>query len=109
MKLRQKLLIRQRGSRYAFRQLEIVSATGRTRFSSSGERKNGRRKGQWTRPPKVSLFDAQSLYENYRRRFMVFDCIGRMQQATTSILRGLAVGRLRRGCLISFLAWRRWR
>src|ERR1700674_1538472 len=33
----------------------MVSATVRTRSSSSGERKNGRRKGQWTRVPNVSL------------------------------------------------------
>src|SRR5215472_13512714 len=33
----------------------MVSATVRTRCSSAGERKNGRRKGQWTRSPKVNF------------------------------------------------------
>src|SRR5271157_3642625 len=33
----------------------IVSETRFTRASSAGERKNGRKKGQWTRRPNVSL------------------------------------------------------
>src|SRR5689334_17828289 len=33
----------------------MVSATSRTRSSSSGVRKKGRRNGQWTRSPKVSF------------------------------------------------------